>query len=206
MALDVRDYNKVFGIGLSRTGTTTLTLAMTKLGVRTIHYPTTKNTLDLLANGIFRLPILEDYDAITDIQTVPFYPQFDEEYPNSKFILTVRDIDSWLKSTKRHFKGKEREDRKTFRSIENYDQNWLRAAVYGTLVWDRSVFRQVYNKHNAAVMNYFEGRDDLLVMDICAGAGWNKLCPFLGFDIPKYKFPRNVTSKRIIKRQERVVK
>jgi hypothetical protein len=208
--MTVRNYNKVFGIGLSRTGTTALSVAMTRLGVRTIHYPTAKNTLDLLANGIFRLPILEEYDAITDVQTVPFYPQLDEEYPNSKFILTVRDIDMWLESTRKSFKGTERETR-LIKDIEvraktHAQHDWLRAAVYGTLAWDRSVFRQRYNNHHTAVMNYFEGRSNLLVLDICGGDKWEKLCPFLGFDIPKSRFPDNVTAKRIIKRQGRAAK
>jgi hypothetical protein len=147
---------------------------------------------------------------MTDVQTVPFYPQLDEEYPNSKFILTVRDIDMWLESTRKHFRGTERETR-LIKDIEvraetHAQHDWLRAAVYGTLAWDRSVFRQRYNTHHTAVMNYFEGRSNLLVLDICAGEGWEKLCPFLGFDIPKYKFPGNVISKRIIKRRARVAK
>jgi hypothetical protein len=40
------------------------------------------------------------------------------------------------------------------------------------------------------VKEYFRDRpDDLLVMNICAGEGWEKLCPFLGLAIPKVKFP-----------------
>lgn len=193
---------KVFGIGLSRTGTSSLSVAMDSLGVKSIHYPDSDETFRLLANGVFRLPVLEEYDAITDIQTVPFYPQFDEEYPGSKFILTVRDIDSWLESTKRYFRGEEREDR-VVKEIEGTHVHWLRAAVYGTQVWDRSVFRQRYYNHHTAVMDYFKNRDNLLVMDICAGDGWNKLCPFLGLDIPNRDFPNNMTAKRYIKRQWR---
>jgi hypothetical protein len=139
---------------------------------------------------------------MTDVQAVPFYPQFDEEYPDSKFILTVRDIDAWLESTKRHFRGVEREDR-VVGDILYSEAHWMRAAVYGTLKWDRSVFRQRYYTHHTAVMNYFKGRDNLLVMDICAGDGWEKLCPFLGLDIPNRRFPDNVTAERLIKRQYR---
>ncbi len=200
--------NKVFGIGLSRTGTKGLATALDILGVKTMHFPDTRDTFKLLSNGFFRLPILEDYDAITDIQTVPFYPQFDEEYPNSKFILTVRDMDAWLESTRTHFgpgkgKGSERENRKRFRALKNLDQNWLRAAVYGTLVWDRSVYRHVYNKHQAAVKDYFKGRDNLLVMNVCAGEGWEKLCPFLGVDIPNRSWPRGAECDRFVKRSKR---
>ncbi|KKN92429.1 hypothetical protein LCGC14_0209200 [marine sediment metagenome] len=190
---------KIFGIGLSRTATKGLSTALNSLGIKTIHYPEEYDTLKLLSNGVFKLPILEEYDAITDIQTVPFYPQLDEEYPNSKFIFTVRDIDSWLESTKKHFKGVEREER-LVRDIKYSEVYWMRSAVYGTLVWDRSVFRQRYYTHHTAVMDYFEGRDNLLVLDICAGDGWNKLCPFLGVDTPNSRFPDNITAERLVKR------
>ncbi len=191
--------NKVFGIGLSRTGTKGLSVALNSIGINTVHYPETKDTLKLLANGIFRLPILEDYNAMTDVQSVPFYPQLDEEYPNSKFILTVRDIDSWLESTKKHFRGVEREDR-VVGDILYSEAHWMRSAVYGTLKWDRSVFRQRYYTHHTAVMDYFKGRDNLLVMNICAGDGWEKLCPFLGVPEPKHRFPDNITAERLVKR------
>ncbi len=194
--------SKIFGIGLSRTGTKGLSVALTNLGIKTIHYPEAQDTLKLLSNGMFRLPVLEDYEAMTDVQSVPFFPQLDEEYPNSKFILTVRDIDSWLESTKRHFRGVEREDRVAV-SIRYSEAHWMRSAVYGTLKWDRSVFRQRYYTHHAAVMDYFKGRDDLLVMDICAGDGWEKLCPFLGVPNPKHRFPDNITAERLIKRARR---
>jgi hypothetical protein len=41
------------------------------------------------------------------------------------------------------------------------------------------------------VQEYFKDRPaDLLVMNICAGEGWEKLCPFLNRDaIPSRDFP-----------------
>lgn len=198
----MRMQGKIFGIGLSRTATKGLSVALNSLGIKTIHYPETRDTFKLLANGIFKLPILEEYDAMTDVQSVPFYPQLDEEYPNSKFILTVREIESWLESTKKHFRGEEREER-TVIDLLYSEAHWLRTAVYGTLKWDRSVFRQLYYNHHSAVHRYFGDSDKLLVMDICAGDGWKELCPFLGVPIPKHRFPDNITAQRLIKRARR---
>jgi hypothetical protein len=40
------------------------------------------------------------------------------------------------------------------------------------------------------VHDYFRERpDDLLVLNICAGEGWERLCPFLGQDVPGIPFP-----------------
>src|SRR5207237_3908 len=47
------DVVKVFGIGLSRTGTTSLTRALELLGYRAKHYPTAESHF-------------EEYDALTD--------------------------------------------------------------------------------------------------------------------------------------------
>jgi hypothetical protein len=193
--------NKVFGIGLSRTATKGLSVALNSVGIKTIHYDKS-GTSTLLLAGIYKLPILEEYDALTDVQPVPFFRQLDEEYPNSRFILTVREIDAWLESTKKHFRGVDREDR-TIRDIKYSEAHALRAAVFGTLGWDRDVFRRRYYEHQAAVMEYFKDRDNLLVLDICDGDAWEELCPFLEIPIPKHRFPDNVTASRLVKRQWR---
>jgi hypothetical protein len=46
-------------------------------------------------------------------------------------------------------------------------------------------------RHHDAVLSHFAGRpDDLLVIDLCAGQGWERLAPFLGWDrLPERTFP-----------------
>ena len=54
----------------------------------------------------------------------------------------------------------------------------------------RLIYVDRYKNHNREVNEYFKDRpDDLLVMDVTAGDGWEKLCPFLGVDIPDIDFP-----------------
>ena len=46
-------------------------------------------------------------------------------------------------------------------------------------------------EHERRVRAYFADRpDDLLVIDISAGEGWEALCPFLGVPVPDKPFPR----------------
>jgi hypothetical protein len=48
----------------------------------------------------------------------------------------------------------------------------------------------VYETHVRNVLHYFSGRkDDLLVIDICGGEGWQPLCDFLQVPIPPRAFP-----------------
>ena len=49
--------------------------------------------------------------------------------------------------------------------------------------------------HYSERKKYFKDRpNDLLVMNICNGEGWEKLCPFLNKPVPDAPFPKeNVT-------------
>lgn len=179
---------RIFGIGLSRTGTKSLTRALEHLGYRTIHYPHDPATLAELSNSVFRLTVLEAFEAVTDITATPYYAQFDREYPGSKFVLTVREIDDWLTSMEAHFDrlGPYLESHPDMRPFTDF----ICAAVYGTHSFHRGRMRWVYETHVGNVRRYFERRpDDLLEIDICGDAGWDQLCSFLDRPMPDMAFP-----------------
>ena len=53
-----------------------------------------------------------------------------------------------------------------------------------------SRFQYVYDLHTRNVSDFFRSRPaDLLVIDICGGEGWEKLCPFIGKATPSVSFP-----------------
>jgi hypothetical protein len=166
---------KIFGIGLSKTGTTSLNQALVELGFKSIHYPQRTE----LFSGDFRY--FDGYDAVTDIPVVPFYPQLDAAFLESKFILTVRDVDEWLRSMENWLGGQRRPNEFMIR---------MRIAVYGVVSFHKERLKYVYEKHVRDVKEYFKHRPaDLLVMNICAGEGWEKLCRFLGKPMPATEFP-----------------
>lgn len=202
---------KVFGIGLSRTGTRSLTKALQILGYNVEHYPDDDDTYTELSNGQCDLSILAVLDGLTDIGTVPFYRQFDELYPGSKFILTVRsDTVGWLQSCENHYFN-----RPAFQPADDPDdevhylmRQFLRAAVYGCYSFNRERYLAVYNRHLEDVQAYFKDRpDDLLILDAGKGEGFEKLAPFLDRPVPAEPYPHkgNVLTKRIdeIRREAR---
>ena len=89
---------KIFGIGMPKTGTTSLHRALVELGFEALDFPHDPATVAELRAGNYRLSILEQVDALTDTPIPAVFAQLDREYPGSKFILTVRDMDSWLES------------------------------------------------------------------------------------------------------------
>lgn len=153
--------NRIFGIGLSRTGTTSLTHALIHLGINMIHYPSKQQLFD------------PNVKAVSDIPVVRYFKELDIKFPNSKFIYTTRDKDSWLISTEKHFNKY-----KPSRIRDWFKEN--RKEVYGCLNFNKKLYTQAFNNHSEAVQEYFKDRDDdLLIFNICAGDDWNKILPFL---------------------------
>jgi Sulfotransferase domain len=188
---------KIFGIGLSRTGSTSLTEALTILGYRAVHFPTDPVTQREYFRFFARqadtlqLSLLREYDAVTDNPVSCAYRELDRAYPGSKFILTVRDQESWLRSCELWW------DRFVTPLCRDDDARPIRSfmrlvglVTYGTSRFDAGRFARAYQAHLAEVTGYFRGRPgDLLVMNICGGDGWPQLAPFLGAPVPDRSFP-----------------
>ena len=172
-----RPVRRVFGIGLSRTGTTSLAGALERLGYRTIHFP---DPGPMLAGDFSGFDLL---DAATDTSVTAFFPLLDQRYPGSRFVLTVREMEAWLASVEDLFRR--RPEGETGPTAE------VRRLVYGRETFDREHFRGACERHYAWVRGYFKDRPaDLLEMDVAAGDGWEKLCAFLGSAAPGAPFPR----------------
>lgn len=168
---------KVFGIGLSRTGTTSLTRALSMLGFRCRHYP---NPAKILAGD---LTVADRFDALTDIPAAAVFRDLDARYPGARFVLTVREPESWTRSMRDHFAA-------MGPAMETGPEGEMRRRVYGDVRFDEERFLRAFEAHNAAVRAHFADRPgDLLIMNIPGGEGWGVLCPFLGVAAPMEPFP-----------------
>jgi hypothetical protein len=197
---------KVFGLGLSRTGTRSLTAALHVLGFDTVHYPTDRGTLETLVRGDARFPLLDHYDGLTDITTAPYFEDLDRLHPGAKFILTVREPEGWLRSCRNHWTGRSAYEEGPQEGLAAEEhrlhmeiRRFLRAAVYASYDFDEARFLRAYRLHEQAVRRHFAQRPgDLLVLDIAAGDGYEKLAPFLGVPTPEQPFPHK--GKRLSER------
>ena len=182
--------SKIFGIGLSKTGTTSLANALQILGYRVRdNMGVTRYAKHDLAS--VDLGVIDAFDALTDTPIPSFYRELDARYPGSRFILTVRDAEGWLKSCKKQFTQR-------FAEVQTEAHKQLFLDIYGTDVFDERRFAQAYERFVAGVKDYFKERPgDLLVIDVTAGQGWDPLCGFLGLPVPDIAFPKaNVTRIR----------
>lgn len=76
---------KVFCIGLPRTGTTSFCDAMRILGRKTLHCPSWPEEL-------------KQFEAMADLPIAANYESLKAQHPTAKFVLTVRNEDEWLRS------------------------------------------------------------------------------------------------------------
>jgi hypothetical protein len=60
--------------------------------------------------------------------------------------------------------------------------------VYGSTIALEYPYKKKYLDHNASVVQEVPA-ERLLVMDIAAGDGWEKLCGLLGVPVPDLPFP-----------------
>lgn len=180
MALPTR----LFGIGLHKTGTTSLHEAFKMLGFDSLHWGTGEAPLIWYEmNALGRSPTLEQFYALSDNPIPILYEQLDKAYPGSKFILTIRDEIDWLASVRKLFDYRHNPTRRLW---DVYPiSNLLHAALYGQSHFDALVFLQRYRRHNAEVRKYFKHRPtDLLVLDMDEPKGkMAALCRFLNLPV-----------------------
>jgi hypothetical protein len=169
---------KIFCIGFHKTGTTSMGLALGKLGYRVTGSLGTRDPR--IADHVYALvdAMVPRFDAFQDNPWPVLYRYLDEKHPGSRFILTVRSPESWIRSQVRDFARKETPMRQ-----------WIYGA--GCPAGNEEIYLARYRRHNEEVLAYFANRPkDFLRMDLPAGDGWDKLCAFLGRPVPAEPFPR----------------
>lgn len=170
---------KVFCIGFHKTGTTTLEVALKKLGYRVTGSFGTKDPDIATKVHEMAYDMVDRFDAFEDNPWPILYRELDARFPGSKFILTRRPTEAWIRSQV-----------KDFATTETPMRRWIYGEDAGCPEGNEDVYVARYDRHNREVLDYFRDRpDDLLVMDIPGDARWEKLCSFLGHDVPAEPFP-----------------
>lgn len=189
---------KIFGIGLSRTGTKSLTIALNSLGYKAAHWK------DRDINTILSLEDFYYFDAVTDTCVSYMFETLYHLFPNSKFIYTIRNESDWVKSVSKHFnsstpkqfKSQYIKDLKSNQTTGKYLQNSYEVqiqymAIHDVLYGQFDTWLEAYRFHDTRVRNFFKNDSErLLIMNITNGDGWEKLCSFLGKNLPEKPFPK----------------
>jgi len=141
--------NKIFGIGLQRTGSTSLAVALLNSGLKVCHFVTSNNCYEM-ADFLNDAPIFLDYKKL------------DIKYPNSKFIYTTRDADKWMIS----FKKRVLEEILYPAKKLHPNNDRMMSEIFNTYTPSDVQLKKGFLNHKQNILEYFEGRDDLLVLDM----------------------------------------
>lgn len=183
---------RIFGVGMQKTGTTSLHEAFRILRFDSAHWKgpwwAKRVYEEMTTHGHSRT--VEDHYAMSDNPFTILFRELDKGYPGSKFILTIRDEKGWLESVRKHWEVNS--------VVYDWDRDCfshkMHTLVYGRKTFDSGVMLNRYRRHNEEVIEYFKHRPhDLLVMDINK-AKWGPICEFLGVEVPSVPFPHEFKS------------
>ena len=194
---------KVFGAGFGRTGTMSLKFALEKLRIGPCYHMrevVSRPSHIKLWYDISRGEhpnwnrLFSGFNSAVDFPVCLFYKQLINKFPEAKFILTLRDFDTWYISTAN-----------TIYKVPSILPDWFEKVVYPirmfivmqvNLIWvglfknnfsDRDSTKLVYYEHIESVKKIIPA-DKLLIYNV--KEGWEPLCEFLDVDVPDIPFPK----------------
>ena len=180
----------VFGVGLPKTGLTSLARVMETIGCDAGGREGQARRAFFVDQDYQKvLALYEMGRFVADGPTCLMYKVLYEKYGRSaRFVLTVRrDADTWFASLKRH---------NLYAGVKN-KHRWIFGRFYPHGFDDE--LKAYYERHNAEVTAYFaeRGASDLLLTLCCSDAdALQKLSDFLGVEFPVTQFPKeNVSTK-----------
>jgi hypothetical protein len=164
---------KIFIIGLPRTGTTSVCAAMLTLGFRVAHTAYTDRAFNE-AQVIADTPIFYDYQKL------------DQAYPNAKFIYLERSLEKWLPSIQQLLA---RMHVNLIRDDGGFNPI-IKRCYQGTFspysienINSFEFLTQCYQQHKSQAQAHFKNRaSDFLSIDISANDSYTKLTQFLAIE------------------------
>jgi hypothetical protein len=178
---------KVVGIGLPKTGTTSLGYCLRRFGFKHRTYDMNLAAKVKTGRAPEAMKEAEKHESFEDWPWFMLYREFDQKFPNSKFILTLRkDTATYVKSLQGHH------EREGIRNKDFVKPPWWDVVQeVEPADWDYEKSARRYEKHNRDVLDYFAGRIDKDLLVVCweTGDGWAELSRFLNQRIPNEPFP-----------------
>jgi hypothetical protein len=187
---------KVFCIGLNKTGTKSFAKAMRILGYRTSKWDARVFSMYENSDEAGLNAVLSEYDSFHDWPWPLMTRSLMAQFPYSKFVLTKRkSAEIWLASIEKH-------------SRRTPDGQRLRKKIFGYAnpQGHERAYLSFYESFNNSIADDFEsaGRKTDL-MEVCweTGAGWQELCLFLNEPVPLLSFPHENNSMRFTNQVEK---
>tara|TARA_R110002167_G_scaffold79570_9_gene219410 strand:- start:211 stop:840 length:630 start_codon:yes stop_codon:yes gene_type:complete len=180
--------SKLFIIGLPRTGTTSISVALLKFGFKVAHTAYTKHAFELA-------------DVISDAPCFSDYQQLDPLFPDSKFVYLDRDLELWVPSMQKLLKKMHPQLTPKTGYLNpvlkrSFEQTF---KVSNTLdPFSKQHLESCYQMHQKSVYDFFSGRDDFLSINLSDSRSFHRLCQFLNISEQSHiNFPHLNIGKQV---------
>ena len=152
--------------------------------------------------------VTKQFDAFAD--TPWFLPNVYQEsvkqYPESKYILTIRDPEDWYNSLLNLFKANVGADAKN--AFEKAEETWrfgiaevMKKLFNAENLVNKDAIMQKYSEDNNKAIQFFESiNKPILVLDISKNSGsenWKQISNYLELPIPEKQFPHSNRGKYV---------
>ena len=180
---------KVFYLGFHKTGTTSFGALMKQLGLKSQSYykPYSKSFTKALREKDFHelFEVAERFDAFDDDPWCLFYKEFNQRYPEAKFVFYERDPEKWYQSALLFF------GRSTTPMAE-----LIFGEGKGSPMFNKEHQKAVYQKHSIDVRKHFHDKPlKFLEIPDLSDRSAEAIAEFLGYDRTGVRFPRENASR-----------
>lgn len=192
--------NKLFIIGLPRTGTTSISVALLEHDFMVAHTAFTKHAFELA-------------DVISDAPCFSDYKELDVLFPDSKFVYLDRDLDKWVPSAQMLLQKMEaRLDPITgvFSPVLKRSFNEVFELTTTNDPYTKDHLEACYLKHKTEVFEYFKNRNDFISVNVSHEKSLQTLLGFLGLkvksnsDFPHLNIGRHVAGWKEFKHPNKI--
>jgi len=181
-------FEKVFNVGLHRTGTKSVHELLLRSDVKSVHWPVLCNGVnyeDPIAGresdrpfvAATLAPLIEDIAAVSDVPIPALYDLLDAAYPNSGFIAIYRSPFDWVRSVRSHVNTR---DLHPFERVQYW--RYLPGQPTSLREVDDATLYAMFLTHYRDILSFFRDRNTLLFLDLQEPNLGEKVCEFL--DLP----------------------
>jgi len=187
---DAASKMKIFGVGFHKTGTSSLHRFFLDCGLTARHWPWIEGGVDYgqrcapFLNEPKKVievlrPIIDRYDAHTDVPYPGLYRELADAFPDAYFILTRRNVDSWWESIAHHWAIHILPRRlEPFEYIQYRQYVPERTRIISR--WHRRMLCEAHARHISAVEAFFAAHDRFISLDLADENKGQRLADFLG--------------------------
>lgn len=181
-------FMKCFVLSLHRSGTSSASVLLERLGIRTIHWPGRHNKIKLTQMIVGRetdlefvldtiMPVLNKHDAAADVPIPVLYRQLQDRFPEAKWILILRNPEDWVRSIRERIGDREL---RPFERVQYWHYFPARPAHLADMTDVELI--SMYNRHTEEVIGFSRslGSEKLGVFELYDPRSGSAIAAFLG--------------------------